>query len=77
MSYEEEIIVLIAQLAMMKQRVYELRRRAMAEPVVGPKQHFHKQGSDELIRVLCSLTNIQVRLSAAQFSFATAKAVGE
>lgn len=77
MSYEEEIIVLIAQLAIMKKRIYDLRRRAMTERPVEPQKYYYKQGADELIRVLCGLTSAQVRLSVAQYAFATAKAAGE
>lgn len=75
MSYEEEIIVLIAQIALMKKRVYELRQRAMNETRNSPQRHVYKQATDELIRILCGLTSVQVRLSVAQYSFSTAKAM--
>jgi hypothetical protein len=77
MSYEEEIAVMIAQLSLLKKRVYELRRRAMTDPVVGPQRYYHKQGSDELVRIMCGLTTAQVRLSIAQFAFTTAKAISD
>lgn len=74
MTYEEEIMALTAQLALMKKRVYDLRRRAMTDPVVGPQRYYYEQGSDELIRILCGLTAAQVRFGVAQYAFATARA---
>jgi hypothetical protein len=76
MSYEEEIILVIAQIALMKQRLYELRRRAMVESRDELKRPYYRQGADELIQVLCGLTSAQVRLGVAQCSFAIARAVG-
>lgn len=76
MSYEEEIIVLIAQLAVMKKRVYELRQQALAESKSMPQRYPYAQATDELIRIMCGLTSTQLRLSVAQYAFATAKAAG-
>lgn len=74
MSYEEEIIVLLAQLALMKKRIYELRQRALNEAKTLPQQRIYSKATDELAHSICGLASTQVRLGIAQYVFASAKA---